>query len=107
MRDTANMDLIVHISSAGGGRLNPATCLHDFLAHGQPAESTEKRLAKSPDSQAKCWVYCSGPEGLLDAAETACVDYKEKLRREKTASTSKGAAGSVGTFEWYCAKWDV
>lgn len=50
------------------------------------------------------WVYMSGPDGLLSAAEDACLDLQEEVRRDRKGST---ALMPLKQFDWYVARWEV
>ncbi|GAB7346183.1 hypothetical protein MBLNU457_4924t1 [Dothideomycetes sp. NU457] len=83
----AEIDVVLekHITGTGRSRLDFTTALPQRLAG---EEST--------------WVYFSGPDGLMNAAEQACIDFKSARRR-----ADKAAKISSPRLDWYCAKWDV
>lgn len=83
----AEVDVVLekHITGSGRSRLDFTIAMPHWLAGD---EST--------------WVYFSGPNGLMNAAEQACIDFRTATRR-----TNKAAKVCCPRFDWYCAKWDV
>ena len=123
------MNVIIHISGSGAGRLEPLGVLQDCFSATSPTSKAEKHIEKGSETGEQTnkevkdesgdkqqdqigWIYCSGPTGLLNATETACVQYRRTLK--DIASPADGAVedgrsgGSVvKEIEWYCARWEV
>ena len=94
-QELRNINLQVHVSSESG-RLDVHQTLRKLTADERKGESTISRRA---------WVYVSGPAGLLNQAEDACVDIAADLRRSKKSSTeSKHGATAL---DYYIARWEV
>lgn len=90
-----NMSLVVHISSEGG-RLDPGSYLTSFF---EASTRNAEELDKEARGYRRGWVYCSGPEGLLDVTEAACVEFESGLRCS--------ASPFVNKLDWYIARWQV
>ncbi|KAF4459449.1 ferric reductase [Fusarium albosuccineum] len=96
---TPNLTLYTHISSESG-RLNPLTQilqaldLNDVGATVANDSSTAKEAA---------WIYSSGPDGLLRATETACIEARRQVR-EIVKGRSRA---SVKDVNWYIATWEA
>ena len=104
------MSIVVHITGGSNPRLSSSSVLQDFFS--LPA-STSKNIGPSSGRIGNGWVYCSGPPGLLDATESACVQYRHSLKESPTtlnASDTEAGHGNTSVLknlEWYCARWEV
>ncbi|TKA55282.1 hypothetical protein B0A49_12684, partial [Cryomyces minteri] len=85
-----NMEFVVHVSSELG-RLQPASQLSSFLA------------SRVGSCGARALVYVSGPDGLIQGTETACVEYRRGLRRAKDDKTGL----AVTELDCYVARWSL
>ena len=126
--NAVSMEIVVHVSRTLG-RVDPVACLASFfeptellapvrgpmtqqkpcdeVARGMD-EKDGKALVQRPEpSEATGWVYCSGPSGLLDATDGACLDLSRRLRASRGASGAPPRTGTVSKLDWYCAKWEV
>ena len=124
-----NMEVVVHVSRTDG-RIDPTACLAEFFepaALPPPAQASatepgalegaispvkggdEKAQAESADAPdaASGWVYCSGPAGLLDATDAACLGFSRRLRAARAANGAPSSRAGVARLDWYCAKWEV
>ena len=79
----SNMTVDIHVSSEAG-RLLPNVEIDRFINSKQQGGE-------------RCWVYASGPTGLLKDAETACIEQRKLLGR-------KGKGGSI---DWYVASYST
>ena len=89
------IQLKVHVSSRDG-RIDVMQCLRDSFA----GQDTDEAI-----SGQKSWVYVSGPAGLLDQAEDACVDLEKEMKRARSSNKTTGR--SIINMEHYIAKWEV
>lgn len=80
----ANMALSIRVSSEDG-RFSPDVELGNFIAS---RRCQEKRI----------WVYISGPDGLMESAEMACIKYRTVLRSLETGRSD---------LHWYAAKYST
>ncbi|KAJ4393054.1 hypothetical protein N0V93_002261 [Gnomoniopsis smithogilvyi] len=87
-----NMTLKLHVSSKSG-RIDPPQELRRAFASSESASRKEKREA---------WVYVSGPAGLLNAAEDACLSLKQAVTKGKD-----GGLSAVTHIDYYVAKWET
>lgn len=69
---------------------------------GRPRLDFESAMPHRLAGDESTWVYFSGPNGLMNAAEQACIDFNTARRR-----ADKAARISSPRLDWYCAKWDV
>ena len=112
-----NMEFIVHVSSEAG-RIDATGCLQKFMEPatllelanemGTHAAGEDAILEKGVEGGAgrttgvrpegTDWIYCSGPVGLLDVTDAACLKFQHQV-----GSRSRG----VRSLGWYCAKWEV
>ena len=111
-----NIDVVTHVSSQAG-RINPMGCLQSFFGSAASDKGATQHIGESKASDAHRhdmredavgWVYCSGPGGLLEAADAACLDLRREIRSAnsvKQPDTSSSLA--IKDFNWYCAKWEV
>lgn len=90
-----NAQLKVHVSSENG-RIDAMKSLRETFAR-----SDEKNSV----SGQKAWVYVSGPAGLLNSAEDACVDLERKLRKERKSKNESRL--TISRMEHYIARWEV
>ncbi|KAF2679031.1 hypothetical protein K458DRAFT_461829 [Lentithecium fluviatile CBS 122367] len=79
----SNMTVDIHVSGEAG-RLLPDVEIDRFIN------------SRQQDGE-RCWVYVSGPTGLLEDAETACVEQRKLLGRKE-----KG-----GSIDWYVASYST
>jgi ferric-chelate reductase len=105
--ETSNVHLVLHVSSEHG-RLDVATTLREYLREVASTTSTSA-LENSRIDERHAWVYVSGPVGLLDQAEDACVELERQLRRykRKRGKDSPDLGMGVDRVEHYIAKWEV
>ena len=89
-----NMEFIIHISSQGS-RLDSGSLLSSFLV---------SRIGPCSNG---AWVYVSGPDGLLIAAETACVKEAKRLRHANRHVNRDNASTAVTMLSWYIARWSL
>ncbi|KAH7139604.1 hypothetical protein B0J13DRAFT_586227 [Dactylonectria estremocensis] len=97
----SNLTLVVHVSSEDG-RLDPSIHIRQLLWPSQEATG----LPRAKDDQIEAttaWVYSSGPDSLIQATETACVE----ARREMKSSARKAGNSTLPKLDWYMAKWEV
>ena len=83
-KDLPSLHLIVHITSKLG-RMDLGQSLKEKVTG-----------IRSPDQST--WVYISGPEGLLDDGEDACLAFKRELGRDSP---------DCHQIDWYAARWEV
>jgi hypothetical protein len=95
---TPRLELITHVSSENG-RLDPAMHVNRALGSDAVLPSPHSVDEKQSTSKETVWVYSSGPDGLINATEDACV----KAGREVRAGRKK----KIGEIAWYMAKWEV
>jgi ferric-chelate reductase len=105
--ETSNIHLVLHVSSEQG-RLDVATSLREHLRDAASTTSMAAQENSHIDEQ-HAWVYVSGPVGLLDQAEDACVDLERQIRRQKRKKDRGNPDPAVGVdrLEHYIAKWEV
>lgn len=104
IEETANSGFRLHVS-AGNGRLDAERCLEEFCFDpDRPILEESKEGTATESTRGKTWVYCSGPDGLLEATETACIKVEKEIRRSKK---KQAARGRVETLEWYIARWSL
>ncbi|KAK3049266.1 hypothetical protein LTR09_009444 [Extremus antarcticus] len=113
--EAPNVSVVLHVSSEQG-RLNVAAALREQLA--TAPQSTRAQAEKdtipteSPErhtTDRSAWVYVSGPAGLLNSTDNACVDIERELRIACKAKR-KGNTPSqfaVNRLNHYVAKWEV
>ncbi|OBR08367.1 Ferric reductase [Colletotrichum higginsianum IMI 349063] len=90
-----NLTTFTHVSSEIG-RVVPSEHLNNALALAGGAVAS---------SSGHAWVYSSGPTGLLDSVEKACIGAQKSIR---VAKDEKGASSwAVQDIGWYVAKWEV
>lgn len=82
----ANMTVDNHVSSEAG-RLQPDIEIDRFM-------SSRQRGGE------RCWVYVSGPAGLMEDVETACVRYRKRLGSKKKRVCSP-------RLNWYIASYST
>ncbi|GKT62721.1 hypothetical protein ColTof4_01659 [Colletotrichum tofieldiae] len=90
-----NFTTITHVSSESG-RVDANEYLQKALVLGQNSVVSSSNRA---------WVYSSGPAGLLDSVERACVEAQKSIRIAKNGGTTNSWA--VQNLSWYMAKWEV
>ncbi|KAK3673874.1 hypothetical protein LTR78_006076 [Recurvomyces mirabilis] len=88
-----NMEIAIHVSGHQG-RLQPGNELSEFLA---------TRAGPHIDA----WVYVSGPDGLLAAAEAACVGQAKRLRHGTRSESNGETNTTIIGFRWYIARWSL
>jgi ferric-chelate reductase len=91
----SNFNLRLHISSTAG-RLSPDITLQECLGGLEDRGKSDTGIAP------KVWVYVSGPEGLLSAAETACLNRRQATRKARCRT-----AREREDLSWYVARWEV
>lgn len=87
--------LQIHVSSESG-RIDAMDSLRSVLAR-----SDEKDRASGQSA----WVYISGPAGLLDQAEDACVQLESDLKGARKSKRDTGL--TIGHADHYIARWEV
>ena len=89
------------VGDSGGGKLGVHGAEHGINATSS-TDIAEKQAADGgcDDSDARGWVYSSGPPGLLEATEAACIAF------QRTRTGRRDREG-VKALEWYCARWEV
>jgi NAD(P)H-flavin reductase len=106
---SGKISLKVHVSSEVG-RLDVGAALRqrlssqtaEYHAHEQDKEAASIEPARS------AWVYVSGPEGLLQQADHACVNLEHEVRAAKRKRRPDGDNYiAVETLDHYVAKWEV
>lgn len=85
-----NLSLNLH-SSAESGRLDVYSTLQNDLSGGTAS-----------DKRGRGWIYASGPGGLLQATEEACVNMQRKMRNADNTVSCR-----VQNLSWYIARWEV
>ncbi|KAF5002983.1 hypothetical protein FDECE_10457 [Fusarium decemcellulare] len=96
---TPNLTLHTHVSSESG-RLNPLTQIRQALALNDVGATVAH---DSSTTEGAAWIYSSGPDGLLRATETACIEARRQVRE-----IGKGRSrASVKDVNWYIATWEV
>ncbi|PVH95315.1 hypothetical protein DM02DRAFT_720835 [Periconia macrospinosa] len=93
-RSIDTLSLTLHVSSENG-RLEAYPALQHEL----------RRSNTRPAETNRAWVYASGPDGLLRAAEKACVKVQQDLQRAERERMR--SLWSVSKISWYMAKWEV
>jgi ferric-chelate reductase len=91
-----NMSLNLQVTSEQG-RLKAGNVLRSCLGR-------EKDEAPATETRRRAWVYISGPEGLLSAVESACIDIQLEIRRARNGTADLPI---VEQFDYYSAKWEV
>ena len=86
--------LILQVTSEEG-RLDTDHILRESLA----VVDAEKESTAATGPVRSIWVYLSGPEGLLQAGESACLRVQKEIRGGKLTG--------VASFDFYSAKWEV
>ena len=79
------------------GRLNVNEVLRGNLATSFDGKEKTDQSAASTET---AWVYLSGPEGLLQAGESACVEVQRQIRKGNQDF-------GVQRLDYYSAKWEV
>lgn len=82
--------------SSENSRVDVMKSLRDAFAHSDEKWTVTGRRA---------WIYVSGPSGLLDRAEDACVDLERELKQAKKAKSETGL--TISHIEHYVARWEV
>lgn len=106
-----NMHLQLHVSSEQG-RLDMQKTLRDCLSV-SPSNTNEKDGQRDRRSlpRQSAWIYASGPAGMLDAADDACIDLQCELKRQRKQSKTENGSGEAGLavarIDRYIAKWEV
>jgi ferric-chelate reductase len=93
---TPNLSIVTHVSSVEG-RLKPGKQIRQSLGLGSPLPANLPVLGEQVTGVGSAWVYSSGPDGLLHATETACVEIRREIK------ASKG----TNEIDWYMAKWEL
>ena len=84
-KEMPSLHLATHVTSKLG-RMDIGQTLRDDIA----------RIKLQNQST---WVYISGPEGLLDDGEDACLAFQREM--------SWNSASSGNRIDWYTSRWEV
>ncbi|CAH0046840.1 unnamed protein product [Clonostachys solani] len=96
-----SLDVFEHVSSLSE-RLNPSNCIRHCLELGQEYEAMRSETHSSC-AERMAWVYSSGPDGLIQATESACVAARQEIHD----IVKTGRKPTVLELDWYMAKWEV
>ncbi|KAK3713326.1 hypothetical protein LTR37_008518 [Vermiconidia calcicola] len=94
-----NIQLRLHVSSESG-RMDANRTLREEC-------SSSETSREAVLTGRKGWVYVSGPAGLLNMTESACVDLEYELRRARRATDQSQGTFAIEKLEHYVAKWEV
>ncbi|KAF4975336.1 hypothetical protein FZEAL_7869 [Fusarium zealandicum] len=94
-----NLTLVTHFTS-DEERMDPAEQIRRALGLGNPLGTHLSIPRGQPNGDERAWVYSSGPDGLIQSTEEACMKIKREIRATKGKS-------SVQEIDWYMAKWEV
>lgn len=83
-RSMSNLQVSTHVSSKTG-RLSPHKEVERFMS----ARQTQK---------GRHWVYASGPAGLLEDAETACIRQRQLLGVDQSGEGKRGISWYIAHF---------
>ena len=95
---TPRLELVAHVSSKNG-RLDPVLHVNCALGIDGASADTNPVGEKEVAPKGSVWVYSSGPDGLINATEDACVKARRTIR--------SGNQTPIGDISWYMAKWEV
>ncbi|KAH7009741.1 ferric reductase like transmembrane component-domain-containing protein [Ilyonectria destructans] len=102
-RSTSNLKIMAHISSEDG-RLNPSVHIRQHLGLTEKAAGLSgTEVGQGAGNSA--WVYSSGPDSLIQATETACVEARREMKA--LAKTVGNEPAQTQKLDWYMAKWEV
>lgn len=89
------VELNLHVSSEQGRMVAMEALRSAFGRSDEKASICEE----------KAWIYVSGPAGLLDDTEDACVALQSETRRARKAQRDTGL--TVNHLDHYIARWEV
>jgi hypothetical protein len=96
--EAPNMEVRIHVTSEHG-RLDIPISIRTLFSDDLHTMPEAVQTSRSQSQSRSVWVYCSGPAGLLNSVEEACVDIERELRRSKKESKA--------ALSHYIAKWEV